>query len=176
MNTLTMTGNLTKDPELVERDGRAICELCLAVDNGRHPTTHIDVSTFDDHAYACAECLHKGCKVGVSGRLALDEWQSAENKRRWRYSVIGRVEFLDRPRAEVGVRTASPNRGPPTAAAKWAPSPSSPSLSEPEAPRGERPLPILARLRRAFGRGSLARRGRAGPEEIDDDHEQPQPP
>jgi single-strand DNA-binding protein len=113
MNTLTMTGNLTKDPELVERDGRAICKLRLAVDNGRHPTTYIDVSTFDEQAYACAEYLHKGRKVGVSGRLALDEWRTAEDERRCRYSVIGRVEFLDRPRAEGGGGDRQPELEPP---------------------------------------------------------------
>lgn len=102
MNALTMTGNLTRDPELIYAGERPICKLRIAVDNGHHPTTYIDVSTFDEHAFACAEFLHKGRKVGVSGRLALDEWRNAEDKRRERYSVIGRVEFLDRPRS-VGV-------------------------------------------------------------------------
>jgi single-strand DNA-binding protein len=102
MNTLTMTGNLTRDPELTHVGERALCKLRLAVDNGRHPTTYIDVRTFDEHAYACAEYLYKGRKVGVSGRLALDEWRNAEDERRHRYSVIGRVEFLDRPKAEGG--------------------------------------------------------------------------
>jgi single-stranded DNA-binding protein len=109
MNALTMTGDLTRDPELIHAGERPICRLRLAVDNGRHPTTYIDVSTFDEHAFACAEFLHKGRKVGVSGRLALDEWRNASDKRRQRYRVIGRVEFLDRPKSGgVGDRQPEP--------------------------------------------------------------------
>jgi single-strand DNA-binding protein len=97
MNAVTMTGRLTKDPKLRHAGDRAICDMRIAVDNGRHPTTYIDVTTFDGQAYTCAEFLSKGRKVGVAGRLALSEWQGDDGKTNWRYSVIGRVEFLDRP-------------------------------------------------------------------------------
>ena len=98
MNAVTMTGRLTKDPKLRHSGDRAICDMRIAVDNGRHPTTYIDVTTFDGQAYTCAEYLAKGRKVGVSGRLAYDEWRSADNSKRSRYSVIGHVEFLAAPR------------------------------------------------------------------------------
>ena len=97
MNAVTMTGRLTKDPKLRHAGDRAICEMRIAVDNGRHPTTYIDVATFDGQAYTCAEFLTKGRKVGVDGRLALSEWQGDDVKTHGRYGVIGRVEFLDRP-------------------------------------------------------------------------------
>jgi single-strand DNA-binding protein len=95
MNSIALSGNLTEDPKLVHRGERRICEMRLAVDNGRHPSTYIDVRAFDEQAYACAEFLRKGSKVGVQGRLAYGEWRNAENKKRSSYSVIGRVEFLD---------------------------------------------------------------------------------
>jgi single-strand DNA-binding protein len=105
MNTVTITGRLTRDPQLKHTtDERPICEMRVAVDNGRHPTTYIDVSAFDGQAYVCAEYLTKGRKVGVDGRLTLSEWRDAGGRNHQRYSVIGRVEFLDRPserRAEV---------------------------------------------------------------------------
>jgi len=97
MNAVTMTGRLTKDPKLRHNADRAICDMRIAVDNGRHPTTYIDVTAFDGQAYTCAEFLVKGRKVGVDGRLALREWEGSDGKTNWRYSVIGRVEFLDRP-------------------------------------------------------------------------------
>lgn len=97
MNSLTMSGNLTEDPELVHHNDRPICRMRLAVDNGRHPTTYIDLRAFDAQAYACAEYLRKGRKVGVVGRLAYEEWVDGDGKKRRSYSVIGRVEFLDRP-------------------------------------------------------------------------------
>jgi single-strand DNA-binding protein len=97
MNNLTMSGNLTQDPELIHHKDRPICRMRLAVDNGRYPTTYIDLRTFDAQAYVCAEYLRKGRKVGVVGRLAYEEWVGADDKKRRSYSVIGRVEFLDRP-------------------------------------------------------------------------------
>lgn len=95
MNAITLSGNLTEDPKLVHHGERPICEMRLAVDNGRHPSTYIDVRAFDEQAYICAEFLRKGSKVGVTGRLAYDEWRNTDGKKRSAYSVIGRVEFLD---------------------------------------------------------------------------------
>jgi hypothetical protein len=42
-----MAGHLTADPDLKHLGNRAICEMWMAVDNGRHPTTYIDVATLD---------------------------------------------------------------------------------------------------------------------------------
>jgi single-strand DNA-binding protein len=100
MNNVTMTGNLTRDPEPREYEGRSECKLRLAIDNGPYPPTFIDVRTFDAQADACATYLHKGRQVGVTGKLALDEYQGADGKPAQRYSLIGRVEFLDRRRYE----------------------------------------------------------------------------
>jgi single-strand DNA-binding protein len=103
MNNVTMTGNLTRDPEPREYEGRSECKLRLAVDNGPYPPTFIDVRTFDAQADACATYLAKGRRVGVAGKLALDEFVGSDGTPRQRYSVIGRVEFLDgrRPGDEV---------------------------------------------------------------------------
>lgn len=105
MNNVTITGRLTEEPELRHlAEGRAVCKMRLAVDNGRHPTTFIDVDAFDAQAYSCAEYLAKGRLVGVEGRLALGEWRDSEGRARKRYSVIGRVQFLDRPPEREGDR------------------------------------------------------------------------
>jgi single-strand DNA-binding protein len=98
MNHVSLIGRLTEDPKLVESQERPICEMRIAVDNGRFQTTFIDVRTFGEQAYTCAEYLHKGRSVAVSGTLAFSEWRSTDGKKRSRYSVIGKVDFLDRPR------------------------------------------------------------------------------
>jgi single-strand DNA-binding protein len=110
MNTVTMTGNLTRDPEPREFDGRSECKLRLAVDNGPYPSTFIDVRTFDAQADACTNYLRKGRSVGVTGKLALDEYTGSDGSPRQRYSVIGRVDFLDKPWSEgvVGGDQESP--------------------------------------------------------------------
>jgi single-strand DNA-binding protein len=97
MNQLALSGYLTADPELGYRDERPICTMRLAVANGRHPTTFIDVRTFDEQAYICAEFMHRGSRIAIEGRLAYDEWRGPGDEKRCRYSAIGRVEFLDPP-------------------------------------------------------------------------------
>lgn len=101
MNSVDLTGRLTKDPELKERGGKSVCDLRLAVDNGTHEPTYIDVSTFDGQAEACARYLRKGRQVAVAGRLVFRQWEAGDGSKRSRHSVIGRVEFLDGKPAEV---------------------------------------------------------------------------
>jgi single-strand DNA-binding protein len=127
MNNVTMIGRLTEEPNLKHVGDRAICEMRIAVDNGRHPTTYIDAVCFDAQAYACAEYLAKGRKVGVEGRLALRERRDSAGRPRPRYSVIGRVEFLDPP---------------PRATAEEMPI--GPAAEDPVPSRAEQPEPALA--------------------------------
>jgi single-strand DNA-binding protein len=108
MNNVTLSGHLTHEPNLIHRDDRPICEMRLAVDNGEHGPTYIDVRTFDAQAYICTEYLHKGSKIGVTGRLIYREWRAADDVKRERYSVIGWVEFLDRPPREEAEEIPEP--------------------------------------------------------------------
>ena len=102
MNHVSMIGRLTRDPELKKLgdSDRDVCELRLAVDNGKsregedRDATFIDVSTFDRQAEACAEHLSKGRQVAVEGRLVYREWQAEDGSKRSKHQVIGRVEFL----------------------------------------------------------------------------------
>ena len=109
MNTVTLIGRLTEDPNLKHVGDRPICNMRIAVDNGRHPTTYVDVDTFDAQAYTCAEYLSRGRQIAVSGKLGLEEWRDGIGKRHQRYTVIGRVQFLERPRTEpVGEAPVDP--------------------------------------------------------------------
>lgn len=102
MNQVNLIGRLTRDPELAKLgdSDREVCELRLAVDNGKsregaeRDATFVDVATFDAPARACAEHLAKGRQVAVSGRLVYREWEAEDGTRRSKHSVIGRVEFL----------------------------------------------------------------------------------
>jgi single stranded DNA-binding protein len=98
MNSVKMTGRLTHEPKLKHiKKKRAVCEMRLAVDNGRHPTTFIDLSVFDAPAYVAAEHLSKGCRVKVEGELRFREWRDTAGWNHQRYSIVSRVELLDRP-------------------------------------------------------------------------------
>ena len=101
MNTICLTGRLTRDPELrALPDVTPLCFLRLAVDGGRdRDPVYIDVTTFGAGAEACARYLAKGRYVEVEGRLRYNEWEAKDGTRRSKHEVIGRVQFgPDRPR------------------------------------------------------------------------------
>ena len=98
MNVVTITGRLTKDPELAERSGSTVCDLRLAENGGRDDSSplYVDVAAFGRQAEVCAQHLRKGRLVGVSGRLRYSEWQAEDGSKRSRHSIVAqRVEFLD---------------------------------------------------------------------------------
>jgi len=96
MNTVNLIGRLTRDPELKTVGDRSICELRIAVNDGREdrPALFVDVSTFDKQADACGRYLAQGREVAVSGRLVYREWKAEDGSPRSKHSVLGRVEFL----------------------------------------------------------------------------------
>lgn len=94
LNSVTLVGQLTADPELRSLpDGRSVCNLRLAVNDQRDQPLFIDVATFGAGAEASAEFLSKGRSVGVTGRLVLREWQGKDGSKRSKHSIIGRVAF-----------------------------------------------------------------------------------
>ena len=102
MQRLTLTGRLTREPELRELpNGGTVCKLRLAVDDmarGRE-TGYINVSTFGKPGEAAAQVLSTGWLVAVDGRLEYHQWVDDDGKNRHDYEVIGQVEFLATPRA-----------------------------------------------------------------------------
>jgi single-strand DNA-binding protein len=104
INNITLVGQLTTDPVLRSLpDGRAVCDLRLAVNDQREgPTLFVDVATFGAGAEACAEYLTKGRSVGVTGRLAYREWEAKDGGKRSKHEVIGRVSFGGKPEENSG--------------------------------------------------------------------------
>lgn len=96
MNSIKVTGRLTREPDLkhIGNKKRAVCEMRLAVDNGRHPTTFINLSVFDAPAYVAAEHLSKGCLVKVEGELRFRERTAAGVRRYEPHSIVGLVEQI----------------------------------------------------------------------------------
>lgn len=103
MNSVNIIGHLTKDPELIETSGGTTITTLRVAINGRSDddTVYTDVKTFGKQATACNEYLAKGSHVGVSGRLAFDEWETDDKEKRSRLYLIGAVDFLDRKAEET---------------------------------------------------------------------------
>jgi single-strand DNA-binding protein len=73
MNQITVTGNVTKDPELrYTANNKAICTFSIATSYGKDDTkqtTFHDIKVFNEMADNVARSVGKGCRVTVVGRL-----------------------------------------------------------------------------------------------------------
>jgi single-strand DNA-binding protein len=100
MNRVTITGRLTKDPELTNRSGTQVCDLRIAENGNRNgDAMYVDVAVFRRQAEACAQYLAKGRLVAVTGQLRYAEWQAQDGSKRSKHSIVAQsVEFLDTKR------------------------------------------------------------------------------
>lgn len=103
MNSVTLTGRLTRNPDLRELpEGDSVCDIRIAVEGmGRgRDAGFIDVSVFGRPGEAASRVLSKGWLVAVDGRLAFREWDAPGGGRRSAHSIVGNVEFLAAPRGD----------------------------------------------------------------------------
>ena len=114
MNSFSLVGALTKDPEQKGSGESRLCRLRLAEANGHpdHPL-YINVSVFGPQAETCQAHLQKGRQVAVVGRLRFREWQRVDGQRRSEYWIVAdRVDFLARPAKKDPSSTATPEPSP----------------------------------------------------------------
>lgn len=99
VNAVTITGNLTRDPELRHtKSGTAVCDLRVAV-NGRRKAqndewvnkpNYFDVTVWGAYGAAIAGNLSKGRGVAVEGRLDWQEWEAKDGSgKRQAVKIIG---------------------------------------------------------------------------------------
>lgn len=94
LNTVTMSGNLTKDPEWRDfGDDNGVCGLSIAVNSRKKEGNEwVDVPSFFDWAVFgglgrwYADNLHKGDLVVLTGRAQQRKWQDKESGEN-RYAV-----------------------------------------------------------------------------------------
>jgi single-strand DNA-binding protein len=96
-NTTTLSGNLTRDPEIrYTKDGQANATFGLAVnrrwqargsDTWEEATSFFDVICWRELAENVALSLVKGSRVIVAGRLEQSSWQTEAGERRSRVEV-----------------------------------------------------------------------------------------
>jgi single stranded DNA-binding protein len=100
MNSMTLIGNLTKDPERKGEEATPICRLRLA-ESRSHPDhpLYVNVSVFGPQASVCLERLRKGDQVAVVGRLRFREWKRVDLSARSEHWIAAdRLDFLSQPR------------------------------------------------------------------------------
>jgi len=90
--TVTVIGNLTRDPELrFAKSGLAMVTLGLAVNRKRGDeelTSFFDVVAFGSLAENVAETCPKGSRVVVTGRLEQRSWETDDGDRRSKVEIV----------------------------------------------------------------------------------------
>ena len=106
INRVTITGNLTRDPELrALPSGMSVCELGVAVNHRRKDNAtdqwieepnYFNVVVFGAQGDNCANYLSKGRPVAVDGRLRWSSWEDKNGggKRSKVEIVANVVQFL----------------------------------------------------------------------------------
>ena len=135
-NQVTLSGNLTDDPELrFTPNGVAVANFRLAVDQRVWDTggwkdgesSYFRVSVWRDQAEHVSRSLHKGARCVVVGRLRSRSWETPEGQRRSAVEVDAE---------EVGMSLRFAPAPPPR---RRSPRPRRPPKPPPSGPRRPRP-------------------------------------
>lgn len=105
INRVTITGNLTRDPELRQTaGGMSILKMGVAVNDRRKNQqtgewedvpNFLDVTVFGTRAESLSRFLAKGSKVAVEGKLRWSQWESKEGEKRSKVEIVADdIEFM----------------------------------------------------------------------------------
>tara|TARA_B100000686_G_C16621647_1_gene879561 strand:+ start:164 stop:601 length:438 start_codon:yes stop_codon:yes gene_type:complete len=92
-NTVTVVGNVTRDPELrFTPNGAPVCNFGLAWNrkgqNDEEVVSFFDITCWRNLAENVAESISKGSRVIVYGRLDQRSWDTQEGERRSKVEII----------------------------------------------------------------------------------------
>ena len=106
INRVTITGNLTRDPELrATTGGTQVLSFGVAVnDRRRNPQTgewedypnFVDCTMFGTRAEAVSRYLSKGTKVAIEGKLRYSSWERDGQRRSKLEVIVDEIEFMSR--------------------------------------------------------------------------------
>lgn len=104
INRVSITGNLTRDPELrVTAGGTQVLSFGVAVnDRRRSPQTgewedypnFADCTMFGTRAEAVSRFLAKGNKVAIEGKLRYSSWEKDGQRRSKLEVIVDEIEFM----------------------------------------------------------------------------------
>lgn len=112
INKATITGNITRDPELRQtQGGTSVLTIGVAVNDRRknqqtgewedYPN-FIDCTIFGNRATGVAPHLKKGMKVAIEGKLNQSRWQAEDGTNRSKIEIIvDEIEFMSRQQGQT---------------------------------------------------------------------------
>ncbi len=104
MNSVSLIGRLTKDPDVRYGSGsqQAVARFSIAIDripdrNGEKKTDYPNIVCFGKTAELVEKYMSKGRLVGIQGRIQTGSYQNKDGKTVYTTDIVAdRVEFLDR--------------------------------------------------------------------------------
>lgn len=119
INRVTISGNLTRDPQLrTTNSGFSVLNLGVAVNDRRKNqqtgewedyANFVDVTVLGKQAESLSRFLSKGSKVAIEGKLRYSQWERNGEKRSKLEVVADEIELMSRqdgPRKEAGTLAA----------------------------------------------------------------------
>lgn len=116
INSVSLSGRLTRDAELKQAGYTTVCEFSIAVNERRKNRNtqewedvpgFFDVSMFGNYAASLAPHLLKGVKVFVDGKLHYASWQAQDGSKRSKVTInADTVETASQASAQNGVQGA----------------------------------------------------------------------
>lgn len=109
INTVTMVGRLTKDPEIqkIVSTGTTIGRFSIANNQyfrGEEKTSFFDCVTFNKTAENVYNHVHKGDLVGVVGRIQTSQYTAKDGTKRVSTDIlVNDIQFLETRRQEQQV-------------------------------------------------------------------------
>lgn len=102
-NQFNLIGRLTKEPVLKSTStGKSVCEINLAVNNGKDDTSFIQVSYWNKVAETINNYCKKGDLLGVQGIIKNHNWEDKNGQKHYDYTFIGnKISFLATTKKEV---------------------------------------------------------------------------
>ena len=117
INIVTISGNLTRDPELRQAGNTSVLSFGVAVNDRRRNLqsgqwesvpNFVDCTIFGTRADALAGLLHKGSKVAIDGKLRYSSWEGKDGKKRSKLEVV--VNELELMQRETSQQPQQPQR------------------------------------------------------------------
>ncbi len=96
MNTCIITGNLGADPESFFSDGGTqVVSFSMAFRSTKDKDNWVKITCFNKTAELAEKYLHKGARVGITGMLDQDKWQTNEGESKSMLKLIANsIEFI----------------------------------------------------------------------------------
>lgn len=105
MNSVTLMGRLTRDPDIKQGQNTKVARYTLAVDrrkakNGEQAADFISIVSFDKSADFVEKYLHKGSKIALHGRIQTGSYTNKQGVRVYTTDVVtDDIEFAESKKA-----------------------------------------------------------------------------